>query len=822
MPIVSKNTKLDELSYVSPNNDSYAPRTDMNQSISVQVPLESSVPLVTVDIPKIQDSINNTKINVNVEGAFSADTRSLENRLRNLRTPVAQSGPFRLGGQIQNLIGLGNTPGQEAARLSDNFIRGGLVGIQQAISRDYGRIDAFTKRNPRIFELKQKLLQKSNILFEPSYKDRSSDKSISEGNDGKLNTTDRSIREYNVKNTVDQTIGTAFGDNFIRHGNKSQILSNPDDLKQDTYYNNALKNSQIGLGTEYNDTNKALKTNRLLALYNADRLEIQSTSKTLGGITNAPRSSSSPPVTSTISNNNPLYFGGLFSRGNRGGTRIVTLNELRGQAQSIIRNAEDRIRIAIGNTQLGSVILDSLRVLGVNVDRPLVGAGPVSRNYNRTSQSFRPDTILYQYDGGPDSIYGDGSTIIRRYSFTGNPEKTRQALERAQEKAGKAILNEANPNVSLNTPAIAGVSGSIIERALGERNNPSSISTYTSVVDSTATDVAEIAKAIGQSPLGPTRTYASIITAITAPLSQTYNQLGIFNTSIDKPTYSNVGSYSSTGSNDIEYRNTYNDKVVLNYKRWDIVSREYRVGSNKQDLINLTPLFSSEGGIVDQVNSIKIKDLEYNINDFVKFRIEAIDGDEPKNSVHMVFRAYLTDLSDSVSGEWNDVTYAGRGDKFYIYKGFDRKISIGFRVAALSAQEMQPMYQKLNYLISNVLPDYTEGGLMRGPLVRMTVGNWINSQPGILTSVDYSVNTQETPWEIGIDKISGGSKQKMVLPHIVDVKLNFTPIGAQTKFKNEIMKKDHTTSFIAQNNGFNTTDDYIKSEPIAKVSWFSS
>ena len=65
----------------------------------------------------------------------------------------------------------------------------------------------------------------------------------------------------------------------------------------------------------------------------------------------------------------------------------------------------------------------------------------------------------------------------------------------------------------------------------------------------------------------------------------------------------------------------------------------------------------------------------------------------------MIFRAYLTDLSDDVSAEWNDVKYAGRGEKFYVYNGFSRTINVSFKVAALSAAEMEPMYRKLNHLM---------------------------------------------------------------------------------------------------------------------------
>ena len=795
MPIVSKNTKFDELSYSPDNINNYAPRTSPthttspNTPIPVQTPLESSVPLVTVSIPKIEDKISGVKVNVNVDGARTVAIASLERELRGLKTPTTQTGPFRLGGDIQNLIGLGNTSGQEVARLSDNFIRGGLVGVQQAVSRDYGRIDAFTKRNPRVFELKQKLLQKSNVLFEPSYRDRSADKSISEGDAGKLDTTNRSILEYNVQNTVDQTIGTAFGDNYIRHGRESSKRSNPDNIDQDTYYNNALKNSQIGLGTNDNNINEALKTNRLLALYNADRLGIQSNSKTLGGVKNIPISTTSPPVNSIVSNNNPLFFGGIFSRGDRGGLRIVTLNELRGQSEAILRNVEDRVRRAIGNTRLGGVVLDSLRALGVNVDKPVTGAGPVSRNYNRESLTYKPDIILYQYDGGPDSLYGDGPTVVRRYEFTGNPQKITQALDKAEEKAGKGILDDENQNVSLNTVSIVGVSGSLIERALGVGQN--AISAYTSLEDKAAVDIAEIAKTIGQSPLGSTRTYASIIAAIQLPTAQTYNKLGIFNTNIDKETNQNKGSYSKKNEGKITYKNIYGDEVRLSKTNWFEASREYRVGSDRQDSINLTPLFISDTGF--NATNVKINNEEYTINDLVKFRIEAIDGKNPKKSTNMVFRAYITDFSDNVSGEWNDVTYAGRGDKFYIYKGFNRKISVGFRIAALSEEEMRPIYQKLNYLMSNTLPDYTDEGLMRGPLIRMTVGNWVDSQPGILESVDCSINMSETPWEIAMND------DMLILPHIVDIKLSFIPIGAQTQNVNKIMSKNHTTSIIAQN-----------------------
>jgi hypothetical protein len=133
-------------------------------------------------------------------------------------------------------------------------------------------------------------------------------------------------------------------------------------------------------------------------------------------------------------------------------------------------------------------------------------------------------------------------------------------------------------------------------------------------------------------------------------------------------------------------------------------------------------------------------------------------------------------------------------------------MSITFKVAALSSGEMKPMYQKLNFLMSNLMPDYSNN-LMRGPLVRMSVGSYIDAQLGILNSLSYKI-LQDSPWEIAIDKPEGGS-QLLILPHIVEVTLGFTPIGSESKGKNELQSKSTSISHIAQNNTGDTGLQYV-------------
>jgi len=246
------------------------------------------------------------------------------------------------------------------------------------------------------------------------------------------------------------------------------------------------------------------------------------------------------------------------------------------------------------------------------------------------------------------------------------------------------------------------------------------------------------------------------------------------------------------------------DIVKINIP-WNKISREQRVGSERKDSLNLTPIFSAPAGTIGDEPPLKIPNTSVQtINDLVKFRIQSLNGDNPTQADWMIFRAYITQFSDNVDAKWNSVNYAGRGEDFYIYGGFTRKVNIGFKVAALSAEEMQPMYQKLNYLMGNLMPDYKDN-LMRGPLIKMTMGNWFDGQDGILNNVSYTVPT-DSPWEIGL-KVNGGI-EPLILPHVIEVSMAFTPIGSQTKGTNKISSKSQTTSHIAQN--YNGETQYIK------------
>ena len=338
------------------------------------------------------------------------------------------------------------------------------------------------------------------------------------------------------------------------------------------------------------------------------------------------------------------------------------------------------------------------------------------------------------YIGGPDSTYGLVSTSIRRFDYTQDTAKIDFAISQSKDFAGYTRDDK-------NQPAIVKIKNTVdykISSITGSSFATSSFNLSSTQLDNSfiynvASDkdkqharnstLPKIENTNDLAPQGPSSypsssgvtglnslslpnlvyssgstssSYANIETAtnqLTAP-----NNIGIYATILNANQLSaNSNGVLPKSTFKPTYTNGYGNVVKVN-QPWNKVTRELRVGKGRQDPINLTPIFRSKPGTHD--DTVKINGTTYNINDLVKFRIQAVNTDKPDEIAGwMIFRAYLTDLSDSVDATWNPVKYAGRGDQFYIYDGFTRKMSVSFKVAALSLEEMAPMYQKLNFLM---------------------------------------------------------------------------------------------------------------------------
>ena len=193
------------------------------------------------------------------------------------------------------------------------------------------------------------------------------------------------------------------------------------------------------------------------------------------------------------------------------------------------------------------------------------------------------------------------------------------------------------------------------------------------------------------------------------------------------------------------------------------------------------PTNNSPIGPIDKINAAPIYQSERvsdspEFNDFVSFRIAAINNNNPAQKDFIHFRALLDSFSDNYNAEWGSVRYLGRGENFYNYNGFTREVNLTFTAAAQSKQELIPMYTKLNYLASQLMPDYSGEGYMRGALVQLTVGGYLYEQPGFITSLAYDL-INDAPWEIAIDTEGNPDSTVKQLSHMVKVtSFTFVPI----------------------------------------------
>lgn len=397
------------------------------------------------------------------------------------------------------------------------------------------------------------------------------------------------------------------------------------------------------------------------------------------------------------------------------------------------------------------------------------------------------DDNIYSYVGGPKSLLGIGFTNIKRYYNTLKDVYKNEGigLRGFIPYTGFTDINyniEAIPNgTKIPYQLLYGASNKALEIYPDEFNKI--------ILDEDTVN--------GVTPVYLSQTGS----AIPSTLFSSFKNAKIYSQNPDTPyVYANNSTSLPNDNPNIVYNNQIGKTITIG-GNWFENSREQRIGSGKQDQINLTPLFTAPKG---QNDYVKIGDRDYNIRDLVKFRIETILDQIHSN--WMIFRAYITDISDSVNAEWSDISYINRSEKLKIYNGFDRSINVSFKVAALSKEEMKPMYQKLNYLMSGMAGKYN-GGLLEGTFSRVTIGNYIDRQHCIIKSLTYKI-LNDSPWEIAMKEPEGGDKL-LILPHIIEVSLTLTPIGVNNQGNNELPQRadNNDLSWIAQND--NADVNYI-------------
>jgi len=171
----------------------------------------------------------------------------------------------------------------------------------------------------------------------------------------------------------------------------------------------------------------------------------------------------------------------------------------------------------------------------------------------------------------------------------------------------------------------------------------------------------------------------------------------------------------------------------------------------------------------------KIKEALTNLGpneDFIKFfltgpGLAAGGADDLKDEV-MVFRAIITNLTDSFNPSWTPINMIGRADPNYHYGGYSRDINLDFTVYATDKDELKPIWRKLNALAGYTAPEYDGSTIgLKGPWLRITIGDLFYQQPIVINSLYFTLHDAETPWETNIEH----DEANMQVPRKIQVSL---------------------------------------------------
>ena len=451
---------------------------------------------------------------------------------------------------------------------------------------------------------------------------------------------------------------------------------------------------------------------------------------------------------------------------------------------------------------------NSLQFVGLSLDNAII---PVTQVYNPANTiaqvGVQGTGTHFNRHGNSPNVY---ESVRQTYQYiAGAPQNNTTATNRLSILRALKLISSRNFLVSSTTTYAIGIDPLLVDR-LGISSIQNQLfnypggpgSTYgdgfTRIFRYTDTDATNIERTNGFTVGGVNTSYSAI--------AFTYQQLAA------QSTRTNPSSPIQAKIQDFR-KQTNNGKPPIipfspnNYTTSNIVTRlnignpgAPRVRSsytNNTDEVGVDKLnklapfyFDTNNG--DPWNHKDNADRTLATKDIIKFAFECIDNDNPTgaSAAALIFRAFLEgSISDTNQANYNTYKYIGRGETFRTYQGFDRNISFTFKMFAQSRQELKPMYQKLNQLVSQVYPDYSNNyNLMRGSVVKLTIGDYLYRTPGFLENVNVTIDNSNTPWEIQLNEFTGQDSTdptKTVsltendvrqLPHMVTVQCTFKPI----------------------------------------------
>jgi hypothetical protein len=383
---------------------------------------------------------------------------------------------------------------------------------------------------------------------------------------------------------------------------------------------------------------------------------------------------------SPVQDDNTKYLAVAYNNNQNGNNRLLALKK-------------KLIRPNITDPKSNNIILGTINaILGaVNVFNTIIGRGtnPLLPN----SPLLQPaDLIIDQYGGGPGSVYGIGTTVIRRYDVTSNG-------------SNKPIPEKGK----IDYAGTIGVSNKYYEGQLilgpiysqNPTNKPSQ-------VDQTTVKYKQ------NTPAGANGT-------INSPTSRAYSELKSAIGNQQKPITAISSSLVVKGLIDSNTGRVPGlNPLADNYK--------YYGGRKTVDIIAFARTET------DQDENI----LKLNFGIINPF-------DQSPELISL--SAYIKGFRDNFDATWNEYNYVGRSESFYTYGKFKRNIGFSLDIPCFNKEDLLRNYKNLGKLASTTAGAYNENNLLGGVIIKLNIGKHVNGDYGLLTNLSYEI-PDDSSWDI--------------------------------------------------------------------------
>jgi hypothetical protein len=153
--------------------------------------------------------------------------------------------------------------------------------------------------------------------------------------------------------------------------------------------------------------------------------------------------------------------------------------------------------------------------------------------------------------------------------------------------------------------------------------------------------------------------------------------------------------------------------------------------------------------------------------DIMLVSFDTIDPFTATDARNVVFSAYLSGFKYNSNSTWNPVKYVGRSESFYTFTEHKRDVSFNIQIPCFNKTHLFEKHRALSELQSAGAGKYDSNNRLGGIITKVTLGNYLVSEPGILTSISFDI-PDVSSWDID---------EKLAM--YINAQFSFTIIGKE-------------------------------------------